>query len=1011
MKFRFIRSMIACVLVLVLIAAALPVALAQEAIKPLQIGILSDPHYFSEAQAGGYNEAFLAANETRLNSLWMESVGMLESALAAFEARAKATGMKYLLILGDLTWNGELEGHKVLAARLERFEEETGVQVAVVPGNHDINNKDGLDFSGGKKKPAKPASLARFREIYQNLGYDLPNMEQFTPPKGNLGGGLSYAADLEGGYRLIALDSCKYSKDGGDAADTSGMLSDDLLHWAAAQCEAAVEAGKAPIGMLHHSLIHHFGLQTVAPRFLIDNARRVCEALANAGMHFVFSGHIHTSEIADYTADSGAVIYDIATSSLADFPPTIREAGFTANSPQDITARIKTHPVDLVKPVVVNGKRYERPVGPKMFDVMYHGQGINSFARTIIQYLADDTLGAVRGAGGLQKYLRRQGVDLNGMINKALGGGVKVRGVTVITPQHVMNLLGGLMRQIDRNYVNHPGRVVEIADEAAQKILALEVSKVRSSRFLKSHGVGGGNTLADLANEGIIYAFARETGAKSNAFVQDALRGIEQGDTLRRMLDILLETLLRDLLQDEFLATLRLELAPAFRTPMMRYTLGALLDGLLRLIFNGDPNFAAVIDLGFKIVERFDLAPYDSLESVVDGVLAEYWTKRQDDNLSDVLGSLLRTLFYDMNDIPDLAATLRSNHRKAPATQENMRLPGMVTQSIQGDPAATRTVRWFTVNSVDTTDFILKDSKGNPAGGDIVIEKITEQVEYAYPALDLGVAGFPIETAPLARHTVRISGLRPGSRYTYQAGDAARGWLIPGEIKTAAGGSTTFLSFADQKAQSEKEYNAAFGKRMGAAMGKRPGVDFIVSAGDQVDKGGNMSQWKWLLNSAGQTLRSVPFLPAAGDREASGGVLGEYFALKAPKQAQASGLYYSFDYNNLHVMVLNTNNWNRRQLDWLKNDAGQSDAQWKVAVLHKANQSLAKLLRQLGVDLVIQGHSETYTRTDPPEGTVHITLTAPMFAAYRVEGGTLTCDAYRLENGALKNVDQFRVKK
>jgi len=663
------RFMMVCVLALTLIVAALPMAAAREAIKPLQIGILSDPHYFSEAQAGGYDEAFLSANEREIGSLWMESVGMLESALAAFESRAKATGMKYVLIPGDLTWNGELEGHRAIAARLERFEEETGIRVAVVPGNHDINNELALNFSSGKEKRAKSATPAQFREIYRNLGYDLPNMERFKPKKGKLGGGLSYAADLEGGYRLIALDSCKYSKDQsakGDEQSTDGMLGEDLLRWAVAQCEAAIGAGMAPIGMLHHSLIPHMGLQSVAPSFLVDDARRVCEVLANAGMRFAFTGHIHTSEIADYVAESGAVIYDVATSALADFPPTIREAGFTANSPQDITARVKTHPVDLVKPVVVNGKRYERPIGPQTFGLRYYGEGIHSFVGRAIQYYVGDVFGDVRGAGGLRKYLRRQGVDLNAMVSKALGGGVKVRGVTVITPKYVTNLLAGLMRQVDRKYVNHPERVMELLDEAARKILVLEVSKYNSTRFLKSHGVGGGNTLADLVNEGIIYAFARETGAGSNAFVQDALRGIERGDTPKRLTDILLETLVQDLLQDDILTELRLELAPAFRTHVMRYTLGALLDCLLRLMFDNDPSFAAVMDLGFELARRYDLAPYNSLESVADDVWKGYW-ERRDDSLGDVLGAFLRTIFYDMNDVPDANATLRTNIPRKPS--------------------------------------------------------------------------------------------------------------------------------------------------------------------------------------------------------------------------------------------------------------------------------------------------------------------------------------------------------
>ena len=87
----------------------------------------------------------------------------------------KDKGLKYVLIPGDLTKDSETEAHKGIAAKLEQFEKDTGAQVLVINGNHDINNYDAASFTSGKevKDQSLVTSPKQFKEIYQNLGYDL----------------------------------------------------------------------------------------------------------------------------------------------------------------------------------------------------------------------------------------------------------------------------------------------------------------------------------------------------------------------------------------------------------------------------------------------------------------------------------------------------------------------------------------------------------------------------------------------------------------------------------------------------------------------------------------------------------------------------------------------------------------------------------------------------------------------------------------------------------------------
>ena len=336
-----------------------------------------------------------------------------------------------------------------------------------------------------------------------------------------------------------------------------------MLRWVKAQIKDAIAAGKVPVGMIHHSLRRHHGLQKLTIGFLIDDAKHLCEALADAGLWFVFSGHIHTSEIADYKA-GGAVLYDIATSSLADLDPTIREVTFEAASPKDVAVQIKTSLADCVKSVTVNGRRLESPIGKAAFKAMYHGDARKFVGMAVKKYIGK-TFEAVREAGGLQQYLKQRNADKKSLADAAL--------------------LEGLLRTFGRKYVEQPERVIEIVNRAVQKILAIEVSVLRSTRFQKSYGVGssGPGTLGDLANEALIYNFAREGSAANNPFVQDALKRIKQGEVVQKMTDIVLEMLEHDLLQVDLPDLSRIT-APAAR--LMSRALGALIGNLLGGLFN-----------------------------------------------------------------------------------------------------------------------------------------------------------------------------------------------------------------------------------------------------------------------------------------------------------------------------------------------------------------------------------------------------------------------------------------
>jgi hypothetical protein len=87
----------------------------------------------------------------------------------------------------------------------------------------------------------------------------------------------------------------------GDAVDhckTSGMLDARTQQWLVDQATSAVGAGRKVIAMMHHHLVPHFHMEdTLAAPYMVGDAGQLCRRLADAGVHVVFTGHLHISDI------------------------------------------------------------------------------------------------------------------------------------------------------------------------------------------------------------------------------------------------------------------------------------------------------------------------------------------------------------------------------------------------------------------------------------------------------------------------------------------------------------------------------------------------------------------------------------------------------------------------------------------------------------------------------------------------------------------------------------------
>ncbi len=793
------KKLLSLVLTAALVISALPLSVHAEKNAPLQVGVIADIHYFPAELTGNYCAAFMeySLKNTRQEP---QSVALLDAALAALAEHARTNGMKYLLLPGDTTRDGEYDGHRLLAERLERFERETGIQVIVTNGNHDINNGGAATFENGVKERARRTTPEDWLTLYQNLGYDLA-YHTFMPTAGKKGGMLSYSVRLDGGYRLIVMDSGKYSwdntSDGDNQHEGAGKFSDDLLAWILNETADARANGETVIGMMHHSLVPHTPIEaTVMPTLILDNFLPVSEALAEDGMRYVFTGHMHQSDVAVGYSDSGESIADIATASLSGYPNTFREVLFD-NTSGEFSADMQSFDADCVTPVVFAGKAYEQPYRDTFsFWQSFGHDGLANYGADMAGNVVLGYLDRIRQQGFVN-LLKGMGVDLEGMLNDVLGSGLAIGNTTLFSAKNIMGFIDNLAGQIEKTYANDPERVKALLKRAIDKVAFMQVSAIPSTKFLDSPGFGNagrGGNLEEFGMSLVTYLFNGDEDLADDAFMADVLEQCENGGFTNLLVKALVDVILNDILMDELLANLRLNLSTFFVRDIPRETVGAFLDMMLNMMLGGDNTYASLINFLCKI----GVVPQKNAAKLLDGALDIYVNES---GFGKSLAFWVRSLITDSNPGVRQDSNVKLTYTgpvPVVPVQGDYRRPADIDVQTGNSPAA-KTITWYTKYSVTGSNIEIVPYSVNPVftgipSAGFQIQSNTEQVDRTFTALSLGFTGLFPYTLSQVKHTVAITGLAANKRYLYRVGDAQKGWWSETmEFNTFNGGVAVLL--------------------------------------------------------------------------------------------------------------------------------------------------------------------------------------------------------------------------
>ncbi len=1012
---RAAKRLLALLLSAVLVFTVLPMGVFAVPAKEddFLLATVSDIHYYPESLSKYKGEAFYTYLRGN-NCVYDNLNGILNATFDSLAAEALQKGLKYVVLCGDLTINGEYEGHVALAERLRKLEEDTGLKVFVINGNHDINNPNGADFSDpdGMRHAARMTTAAEFYDIYRDFGFD-EAVSMYSAPDTGKAGALSYAV-IADGYRLIMVDAGKYTADNTakkrDIQETGGNITPEVFEWISQQVDAAKENGETPLVFTHWNASEmNYMHGEVLQGFVIDNAYRLQETFADMGVHFVFSGHQHATDIDVTYSDAGEPLYSVITPTLTEFPYAYRETKFTKDASGNVTADFSQIDCDSVSVVQSDkGTIYMRPYRQSGF-YLQHGNGEpETYLMWMVKGLLSGYIDKIREEGSIVAFLKSQfDLDVEHMIDGLINGGISISDVELLKVSDLMSFVADLDQQIMDTYIYNPDRLWNAIENSLRGFINTKVSDVPCTKFINTYGFGDRDkpgTLGDVLYSVIAYMYYGNEDISDDAFMKDVLKKVARPEFVDLIFSAAEEYIVEDLVVDELLANLYVHINTLYYGRVMYVT------DFLQVVYRVFTGFTKENIFSVSSTQEFisklwnlgALLTYDD-SSITYKYLLEYLLNsgilKYGKNVRELVNYFINQYFDQQNkeataeqlriiiegDVTDPDRDWDVSYTDA-ATEvvpsvEDMQLPNDVTARVQND---TLTLHWFTKYSVTGTDIEICEKESGEAVPVEQIEAETATDTYTGFGFNFGSFGILPYTRDINAHTVTVSGLTPGKTYTYSIGDAEKAFMsAPAEIRipVAEADSFSFMYLSDIAASTQA--NAARFAETFSAAAANGNAEFALLGGSSALNGSDDTQFSSVINAASSVFSTMPVWYVPGDADVSDRPnMIKHYNIPSPDiyNNDKLGSYYSFDRLNAHFTVLNTNDLEPDgtlslvQLQWFREDMEAAHTKWKIVVMdapvftgNTENTALADQMRylcdSLDVDVLLQGGAKSYYRS------------------------------------------------
>lgn len=436
----------------------------------------------------------------------------------------------------------------------------------------------------------------------------------------------------------------------------------------------------------------------------------------------------------------------------------------------------------------------------------------------------------------------------------------------------------------------------------------------------------------------------------------------------------------------------------------------------------------------------------EALKSV-ENVLLDNTLLHRHDGIQKMDTSSSTAVVGTVSSVESANSTRTSVTKPAVAPHKKNNTPNRIVATFNGDTRTQMGFNWYTSDKLDDAAVWVSESKTmtNPimfpaeaklleshyvertAAGYIIFSKVkTDEsgnqtvVEYFTDEGKVGQSWDPkselgddkslsykvgVQKVTEASYKALATGLKPNTKYYYQVGSEHGEKSPVGQFQTSGnrGEKFTLVHYTDtqnaywnEHARNEAAYGAS---TLEKALETAPDASFVIHTGDIVEIAEVEDEWVDLLEQSQKSILSKPWAPTPGNHdeyalnydELFPEAYNNHFNVPAAQGKIDGGSYYSYDYNGVHFVVANTNDYKNpdkkalgeEQLAWIREDvqdARKRGAKWVVLQYHKplfsksyhslqdedvqnVREDFMKLIDELDIDLAIQGHDHVISRT------------------------------------------------
>lgn len=265
----------------------------------------------------------------------------------------------------------------------------------------------------------------------------------------------------------------------------------------------------------------------------------------------------------------------------------------------------------------------------------------------------------------------------------------------------------------------------------------------------------------------------------------------------------------------------------------------------------------------------------------------------------------------------------------------------------------------------------------------------TTVVEYVdYYSLSTPSDTLMVEATPTIYHSragvdafyhALLNDLRRGESYMYRVRSShdTTGWF---NFEMDTTHQYSFLYMGDV----QDELDGGFDSLLPSIMERNRNTSFMLFGGDLIERPMDC-YWDLVFRSLDTFATRYPIVCVPGNHEYLKGLsrkLERRFTLTFPYfevEDESDNALYSFAKGDARFFLLDSNKdiWNLgEQRDWLKKQLAESKERWKIVVLHHPLHSIKgaannlgvwayfdDVIKEAGVDLVLQGHEHAYARS------------------------------------------------